>query len=74
MTQADSTPAGFAAFQKFVLESPALQEELRDIPEWGAFMDRVLAMGAANGYAFTADDLAQAMQASRRAWIERWIL
>lgn len=74
MTHADSTNADFQAFQAFVLDSPVLQKELRDITDWGTFVDRALALGAENGYAFTADDLTQALQESRRAWIERWIL
>lgn len=73
MTHANSTPAHFEAFQKYVLDTPALQEKLRDIADWRTFVDHVLALGAENGFSFTVDDLTQALQASRRAWIERWI-
>lgn len=67
------TQASFEAFRNRVLAEPVLQEELRDIPERAIFTERILALGQAHGYEFTADDVTNALQASRRAWIERWI-
>ncbi len=62
---------GFDAFRRAVLADPALQAKLRDIMDTAAFIDQALALGQTLGYAFTADELRDAMRASRRAWAER---
>lgn len=63
----------FSAFQERVWSDPALQTELyslRDLPE---FLAHLLELGQQEGYAFSEDDLQNALRASRMAWIERGI-
>jgi predicted ribosomally synthesized peptide with nif11-like leader len=67
------THATFDEFRRAVLADQSLQEKLRDIPDSAIFVEQTLVLGQALGYTFTADDIKNAMQASRRAWIERWI-
>lgn len=63
----------FEAFRKQVLQDTALQARLRDITDRRLFIATVVALGQEWGYQFTAEDVTQAMHASRRAWQERWI-
>jgi hypothetical protein len=67
------TETDFEIFHQRVLESPQLQEQLRVELERSEFIHRVVALGQEQGYHFTAEDVATAMQASRRAWSERWL-
>lgn len=67
------TQASFDEFRRAVLADQALQAKLRDITDTAAFIEQALALGQALGYAFTAEDIRNAMQASRRAGIERWV-
>lgn len=70
----DTLPAhDFPAFYQFVLQTPTLQDELYAIAEKDAFVQRVVTLGQEHGYTFTEGVVAAAMQAQRRAWIERWI-
>jgi hypothetical protein len=64
---------GFDAFRRAVLADQGLQEKLRDIEDPAMFIEQVLALGQAQGCVFTAEDVRNALQASRRAWIERWL-
>ncbi len=61
----------FERFRDQVLQDSALQEQLRAIEDRDAFMRRVVELGQENGYAFGVEQVAAAMQATRRAWIER---
>lgn len=61
----------FERFRYQVLEDLALQNQLRGIEDREAFLRRVVELGQENGYAFDVKDVTFAMQASRRAWIER---
>lgn len=67
------TDSTFDEFRRAVLADQLLQEKLRDIPDSASFVEQTLALGQALGCTFTADDVRNALQASRRAWIERWI-
>lgn len=67
------TQAALDQFRALVLADPTLQEKLREIDDRAAFTAQVLALGQSLGYAFTAEDVANALQAGRRAWIERWV-
>lgn len=60
-------------FRQLVLRDRALQEQLREISDQEAFLALVVRLGAAHGYHFTVEEVAEALRASRRAWIERWI-
>jgi hypothetical protein len=63
----------FEQFRSVVLEDLPLQERLRVFSERDEFVARVVEAGAERGLRFTAEDVAEAMRASRRGWIERWI-
>ncbi len=66
MAQAD-----FERFRAQVLRDPELQAQLRDLQDRELFIQRVVALGQEHGYSFGAAEVASALQASRRAWIER---
>lgn len=61
----------FERFRDQVLRDPALQEQLWQMEDPAAFVRRVVQLGQENGYSFGAAEVTAAMQASRRAWIER---
>lgn len=63
----------FEQFRDLVLEDLSLQEKLRGFVERDVFVLRVVEAGAALGFEFTVEDVREAMNANRRAWIERWI-
>jgi predicted ribosomally synthesized peptide with nif11-like leader len=60
-------------FRNLVLRDHALQEQLREPGDGDDFLALVLQLGQARGFDFTEGDVTAAMQASRRAWIERWV-
>jgi hypothetical protein len=37
------------------------------------FLQQTVRLGEANGFRFTVEDVRSALQANRRAWIERWV-
>ncbi|AKQ65720.1 hypothetical protein A176_002632 [Myxococcus hansupus] len=63
----------FERFRQRVLEDTALQKALRDTPDTATFLARAVALGAAQGCHFTAEDVQEALREARRAWRERWI-
>ena len=63
----------FEQFRTLVLQDQSLQERLRATADRNTFLALVVRMGEERGFQFTAQDVDAAMQASRRAWIERWI-
>ena len=63
----------FEQFRQIVLQDLPLQNELQQINEREAFISRVIKIGAERGFDFDAENVAEAMRESRRAWIERWI-
>jgi predicted ribosomally synthesized peptide with nif11-like leader len=63
----------FEQFRNIVLEDLSLQEKLRAFTGRDEFISCVVDAGAEFGFQFTAEDVAEAMRANRRAWIERWI-
>ncbi len=65
--------AAFDRFYALVLQDARLQEELRETTDRAAFVDQVVAAGAAHGHRFSAEDVTVAMQAQRRAWNARWL-
>jgi response regulator of citrate/malate metabolism len=60
-------------FREAVLEDAALQETLRDVRDRKTFVALVMSLGVERGYDFTAEEVEEALRASRRAWLERWI-
>lgn len=65
--------ASFEQFRQLVLNDPALQQQLRSTPNMQAFLDLTVQLGVEHGYDFSIDEVQAALQASRRAWLERWI-
>ena len=66
-------PAAFDRFYALVLQDARLQEELRETADRAAFVEQVVASGAAHGYRFSAADVTVAMQVQRRTWNARWL-
>ena len=65
--------SSFEQFRQIVFDDGELQSELRDIVVTNEFVARVVEVGAARGFDFSAEDVVQAMNEGRRAWIERGI-
>lgn len=63
----------FEEFRKVVLEDVSLQKQLRNLTRRDRFIARVIKLGAERGFEFTADEIFEEMDASRRSWIERWL-
>jgi hypothetical protein len=63
----------FEQFRQLVLREPSLQVKLRETMDLGNFVDLVLQAGKDQGFDFTKAEVQEALQASRRAWLERWI-
>ncbi|MGA9997766.1 MAG: Nif11 family protein [Pyrinomonadaceae bacterium] len=60
-------------FQKLVLRDLSLQKKLRDITDRQAFIVLTVRLGEEHGCSFRAEDVEEALRASRRAWGERWL-
>lgn len=60
-------------FRELVLRDRALQQQLRETPDWTRLLALVLRLGAERGCHFAAADVENAMHAARRAWLERWL-
>jgi len=61
----------FAAFQRLVVNDAELFARLENASTADAFVALAIELGAVRGLAFAADDVRTALQAARRAWIER---
>jgi hypothetical protein len=68
---AQSSWAHFERFRECALEVPALLAGLRRHGDAEAFIEAVVQAGARSGFRFGPEDVRSAMQAGRRAWIER---
>ena len=60
-------------FQQIVFADERLQAELREITDRDEFIKQVIELGKERDLEFTSEDVSNALQTSRRAWIERWI-
>jgi len=56
-----------------IFRDEALQKDLQAISDREEFIERVLKIGRTRNLNFTEEDVLQAMNDQRRAWIERWI-
>jgi hypothetical protein len=68
--------AGGGAFERFralVMADPALHDRLWAETEPVAFAALAVALGGSSGCNFTVENIQQALQEGRRAWIERWL-
>ncbi|NJD07388.1 MAG: hypothetical protein FIA97_12950 [Methylococcaceae bacterium] len=61
-------------FLERILGDPGLQVRLREITDRREFVAVCLAISAELGLALDETELQQAMQAGRRAWLERHLL
>jgi hypothetical protein len=61
----------FEQFRHQVLQDLRLQERLRDIRDREMFIQELVSLGQEQGYSFGVEEITLALQASRRAWIER---
>src|SRR5262249_11699756 len=68
-----SQEEGLERFRAVVLEDRALQAGLREPSDRQTFVALVVELGAKHGYLFSPECVSNAMQASQRAWLERWI-
>jgi Aspartyl/Asparaginyl beta-hydroxylase/Nif11 domain len=68
-----SLAANLEGFKELVLEDSALLAQLRPITNMEEFLRQTVRLGEANGFRFTVEDVRSALQANRRAWIERWV-
>lgn len=60
-------------FRKYVLTDRQLQEKLREMTDMKEFISLVVRSGNESGFEFTDEEVKEAMNAGRRAWIERGI-
>jgi hypothetical protein len=63
----------FALFHQRVLSDLSLQEKLREIEDKKEFIAATIALGAANGFVFSAAEIESIMRANQQQWIERWM-
>lgn len=59
--------------RQIVFRDAALQSDLQAISDREEFIKRMLEIGSERDLKFTEEDILQAMNDQRRAWIERWI-
>lgn len=60
-------------FQQIIFDDAKLQAELREITDEQEFIEKVLKLGKERDLELTTEDLSNALQTSRRAWLERWL-
>lgn len=63
----------FLRFHRHVQENPALLDSIRSIRGPERFKKAVVELGAAHGFIFTGEDVALALENTRRTWLERRI-
>ena len=63
----------FDNFRNLVLEDFPLQQTLRETTDYSDFIELVVRLGTERGFSFTTEDITAAYNASRRAWIQRWL-
>ncbi|NER60998.1 aspartyl/asparaginyl beta-hydroxylase domain-containing protein [Pseudomonas sp. MAFF212428] len=62
----------FAQFQQWLLQQPQACAELQALQDVEAFIQRTLAMAAAQGLEFDREHLRAAMRAGRARWSDQW--
>ena len=73
LAPAAGTGDAFICFRELVMTDLALQDQLWAASEREVFVTLAVALGESRGCVFTAEDVRQALQEGRRAWIERWL-
>ena len=69
----NTSSAEFERFRQQVLVDRALQEALRQVVDPEGFAALAVELGRARGCAFDLDAVRAALNAGRRAWVERGI-
>lgn len=64
---------GLAAFSELVVADPRLQDELLATEAHDRFVELVVSRAQAAGCAVRPDDVEEALQARRAAWLARWL-
>ncbi len=60
-------------FCQLVLEEPELHQQLRQALVAEEFIELAVRLGRERGYSFSSEEVRKALDARRRAWLERWI-
>jgi hypothetical protein len=60
-------------FCLLVLRDSELQNQLKELIERGAFINKILELGAQSGFEISREDVERQMRENRRLWNERWI-
>jgi hypothetical protein len=60
-------------FCLLVLRDSELQNQLKELIERGAFINKILELGAQWGFEISREDVERQMRENRRLWNERWI-
>lgn len=60
-------------FRRIVWQDAMLQERLLETLDAEAFLRLVVQLGQERGCHFTIEDVATALRAGQRVWIERWL-
>jgi hypothetical protein len=63
----------FARFRAVVLDDPALQQRLREVVGWDAFVTDVIDAAAARGIELTREGLDDERRQAQRVWRDRWV-
>jgi hypothetical protein len=66
-------PHEFDTFRRIVLADEELQQRLRSLPEWPAFIAAAIAAAAERGIALTEESILAARNDAVRSWLERWV-
>jgi len=66
-------PQNLERFRQLVLADRGLFEQLRQTADVDGFVAQTVRIGAEQGCVFTEQEVRAALQACRRAWLERWI-
>ena len=62
----------FDRFRELVLDSPALQQRLRESPgDTEGFINLLIRVGAESGFTFCAADVNAVLQAAHLSWLQR---
>lgn len=63
----------FSEFRTVVLADTDLQDKLREINDRAEFISSVVDLASKLGINLSVEDVENAINTGRRAWIERWI-
>lgn len=73
-TACEGTESAYEPFRRLVLGDTILQDQLVNITDHQTFITRTVELGHERGFQFQPTDVDAALQAAKRAWMERWIV